>query len=280
MVEQDTIPLARLELLSNTAMLKKVLDRKSEHMDVRSEDKVGRAVQVPREKVTPSTVTLPSPASIAGERNQRVESPSPQTIVDASRDAPPMVYERQGYAPIPYYHFNRPDVETSRSHSSRSEGTGYPGHGFPGYIHGSHPDLYYMDHRSTTPASTTPLASHRLPSVPRVTYPPMKENLPPYHHHIGAAMYNEHHHAVDSRRPGMTETLYRSPSRVATFEDHDDSRNPTYETLARENHHLHDQLKEKDMVVSSLQQRVNYLEKQIGELRQLPTGKISHIPLE
>jgi hypothetical protein len=92
-------------------------------------------------------------------------------------------------------------------------------------------------------------------------------------------MYNEHP-VVDGRRSGMPETMYRPPARVATFEDHDDSRNPSYEILARDNHHLREQLKEKDMVVSSLQQRVNYLEKQIGELRQLPTGKISHIPIE
>ena len=85
---------------------------------------------------------------------------------------------------------------------------------------------------------------------------------------------------VRRRSEMVPETMYRPPPRVATFEDQDDSRNPSYETLARESHHLREQLKEKDMVVSSLQQRVNYLEKQIGELRQLPTGKISHIPIE
>lgn len=52
------------------------------------------------------------------------------------------------------------------------------------------------------------------------------------------------------------------------------------EDMARQIRELREQLSEKDMVVSSLQHRVNYLENQIHELRQLPTGKISHIPVE
>ena len=54
----------------------------------------------------------------------------------------------------------------------------------------------------------------------------------------------------------------------------------TVEDMTRQIQDLREQLSEKDMVVSSLQHRVNYLENQIHELRQLPTGKISHIPVE
>ena len=54
----------------------------------------------------------------------------------------------------------------------------------------------------------------------------------------------------------------------------------TMEDMTRQIRDLREQLSEKDMVVSSLQHRVNYLENQIHELRQLPTGKISHIPVE
>ena len=55
---------------------------------------------------------------------------------------------------------------------------------------------------------------------------------------------------------------------------------PSRDDMVRQIAELRDQLSEKDMVVSSLQHRVNYLENQIHELRQLPTGKISHIPVE
>lgn len=54
----------------------------------------------------------------------------------------------------------------------------------------------------------------------------------------------------------------------------------TMDDMTRQIRELREQLSEKDMVVSSLQHRVNYLENQIHELRQLPTGKISHIPVE
>lgn len=54
----------------------------------------------------------------------------------------------------------------------------------------------------------------------------------------------------------------------------------SYDDMAREMAFMREQLKEKDMVVSSLQHRVNFLENKITELRQLPTGKISHIPVE
>jgi hypothetical protein len=71
------------------------------------------------------------------------------------------------------------------------------------------------------------------------------------------------------RRPSSQ--LSSAPSR---------SRSPKYEDMARQIQNMQEQLGEKDMVVSSLQHRVNYLENQIHELRQLPTGKISHIPVE
>jgi hypothetical protein len=54
----------------------------------------------------------------------------------------------------------------------------------------------------------------------------------------------------------------------------------SYEEAIRELAVMREQLKEKDLLVSSLQYRVDYLENKINELRQLPTGKISHIPVE
>jgi len=53
-----------------------------------------------------------------------------------------------------------------------------------------------------------------------------------------------------------------------------------YEEMARQIRRMQEQLHEKDMVVSSLQHRVNFLENQNHELRQLPTGKFSHIPVD
>ena len=54
----------------------------------------------------------------------------------------------------------------------------------------------------------------------------------------------------------------------------------SYEMLFLENQRLRQQLKDSNNRVSSFQQQVIDLEGQINELRQLPTAKISHIPIE
>lgn len=82
------------------------------------------------------------------------------------------------------------------------------------------------------------------------------------------------------RRP-LAETREASRSFYSPVsEDGEEGHRLSYDTLARENFHMREQLHDKDAVISSLQQRVHQLETQISELRQLPTGKISHIPIE
>ena len=79
--------------------------------------------------------------------------------------------------------------------------------------------------------------------------------------------YGHHTIAAPGQHRGQPPAHHHAPS-VALDE------------LMHENRMLKQELKEKDIVNSSLQHRVNYLENQIHELRQLPTGKISHIPIE
>jgi len=83
---------------------------------------------------------------------------------------------------------------------------------------------------------------------------------------------------------------YFSPPLISVSDDCEDtserqqqhlpSHGPSYQTLLRDNYVMRDQLHEKDNEITSLLQRVCQLETQISELRQLPTGKISHIPIE
>ena len=62
---------------------------------------------------------------------------------------------------------------------------------------------------------------------------------------------------------------------------HHGASSSAYETLLRENQILHGQVKDRDATIASLQQQVGYLQSQIHDLRQLPSGgKISHIPIE
>lgn len=54
----------------------------------------------------------------------------------------------------------------------------------------------------------------------------------------------------------------------------------SYDELLRDNCHLYEQLQDRDRALASLQARLSTLEDEITELRQLPTGKISHIPIK
>jgi hypothetical protein len=58
------------------------------------------------------------------------------------------------------------------------------------------------------------------------------------------------------------------------------SEGTSYLALADENSKLRHQVQQKDTSVAALEAKVRHLEKQIEELRELPTGKISHIPME
>jgi hypothetical protein len=55
---------------------------------------------------------------------------------------------------------------------------------------------------------------------------------------------------------------------------------PNESDLYRENFCLRQQLVLKDATIEALQNQVASLQREIGELRQLPTGKISQIPIE
>jgi hypothetical protein len=58
------------------------------------------------------------------------------------------------------------------------------------------------------------------------------------------------------------------------------SEGPSYQALVDENAKLRHQTQQKDAAVAALEAKVRHLETQIEELRQLPTGKISHIPIQ
>lgn len=107
--------------------------------------------------------------------------------------------------------------------------------------------------------------------------------VPPY---PGSLMSSNAHTAAAGASTQSIESLaaFRPPqSQTSAPRLHLQRRDPSgtsHDDMARQIRELREQLSEKDIVVSSLQSRVNSLENQIHELRQLPTGKISHIPVD
>lgn len=304
--ESEDLALARLELLSNTAMLKKVLDKKSgSPRVVRNDSGVPSTSEVyvqHREPECASVARRPSSSS-ANEERMRRESAfhPPPTMNEPPHDVSPHSYEPPRYAPPApvsgsVYHFSRAHSPRDCPPQMHPRPSPYPSDSSAGYYHGS--DGYYMENPRYDPSSGPAghhMASHHVHSGGgRPPY--LKENVPPPHYHHPSSMYGQrssmerHGHGHHVPPEGMT--MYPPPTpRVAVpadyvtppHDDHHGGGDPmsySYDALAHENHHMREQLKEKDMVVSSLQERVAYLEKQISELRQLPTGKISHIPIE
>lgn len=309
MVEKNAAAHAKLELLSNTAMLKKVLDRGIETKG-KADDK---APQTNGGRDVSCIVSVPSPTP-SDLRNQRGErTPSPQGVAD-TREAPPVPANRPVYIPAPvpapapahahYTYIN--EIEQHRTLSNRSAFVdARPRYAVPPtMIVTGHGDAYYYDHhRNASSMAGSSSHRHHPHQVSHIhggasgngtttTMGPyhVQENVPPPPPppqppcaYMNPTTYSEHH-TIDTHRQGSApETIYfhhHHHIRSTPSDDHDDPRKSSYETLARENFQMREQLREKDMVVSSLQQRVNHLEKQISELRQLPTGKISHIPIE
>jgi hypothetical protein len=269
----DAAALARLELLSNTAMLK-VMDKKgitlAEHG---SYDPNSSMMKPPMQRP-------PSPREHPGVRE---ESPAGHSHHSYGED-PHQSQRRHGFAPPPHtYQYMRYDHSrdpgSQEAHYMRAESPS-------GYSRGPHGELYHQESAKTPASMVAHVSSDHLSSAYQRPYGrSIKENVPPYAFRPPTSGYNPHQH-LGPMHGRVPEPIYGAPRvspempRPINQGGHMDPHHPSYEVLARDNHLMREQLQEKDTVASSLQQRVNYLERQISELRQLPTGKISHIPVE
>lgn len=276
MMEKVNSVSERLELLSNTAMLKKVLDKRDlvgGSIGSKGEVTAFSRYELPNTPIAPVQAPPVSPKSLVSDRMQRRDSVSPHPVVEATRDSPPYA----GGDPN-YHHY-------SSAPFGYSTGSHYPPFPPPthrGYnMHGSQQmDRYYRENR--VPGTLAPLAAH--PEHGRLH----GQNVAP----LPFRSPYEDRHSLDSQRHHVPVT--DSSSRSAKFfspahsvsEDCEDTNaqhsnnRMSYESLLRENYLMRDQLQDKDSAIASLQLRVDQLETQIAELRQLPTGKISHIPIE
>jgi Csm1 N-terminal domain len=88
-----------------------------------------------------------------------------------------------------------------------------------------------------------------------VSYAPPRSTLQHYHHGSGEA---------------SSRSTSQSPTRDVEFANE----------IVRENFLLRQQLSVRDSTIDALQAQVDSLQQEIRQLRQLPTGKISQIPLE
>ena len=282
MVAMNSGTSERLALLSNTAMLKNVLEKDNGTLARhQSSDKASLSHYDPNSQSAPMVPRQGRPMSPrAVFSGQDRESLSPHVVSETRRDSPPSPFHRSDHK----QQFHR--FGPNGNFRGQSD---YPP--FPPLPHSQcmqsqpPPDRFFRENRTVGLAPLAPQPDHqprmqmdmivgqsfRSPYEDRRAVPVQSSarRLPPDH-------------------SGRTMNYY-SPPLISVSDDCDDTserqQQPigyrhTYESLARENYIMREQLHEKDSIISSLQQRASQLEAQINELRQLPTGKISHIPIE
>lgn len=254
MAETDEDELTRLELLSNTAMLKKLMDKEGD--DKKEETKVKAAPAL--------TVSMPQTRleDSSSEKEGDNSCPSPHWGMDS-------VHRRSHFrfASIPThpYGFNTAR-DNSQCPSQQAEGGTYAINWSAFYGRNTREILYSPDQIRSP--------QRMMPVRPQYS---MKENLPPSRY-LDSSTYSDSA-GVGIQASGFT--FHPTGGIPNSFKGFGlPSPTSSYDSILAQNHHLREQLQERDFLVSSLQQRLNHLENQIIELRQLPTGKVSHIPID
>lgn len=143
----------------------------------------------------------------------------------------------------------------------------------------SHTNILHQNHsqdqQDYTPSQFINHTGNIIRTLSEASFAPYgPSSLMPLNSHSAAAAAANNNESDVAFRPPQREV---QPPRLQLQQRRQSS--PSREDMARQISELREQLSDKDMIASSLQHRVNYLENQIHELRQLPTGKISHIPV-
>lgn len=310
---EDSAALAsRLELLSSTAMMKKVLDRAGQLTDAPQTN----SVQQPRREI-----------DLASKREEAKEQPEPHRHVpgalayshEASSHHPvlterPMqstfahslllrsAYDRYGNSsaiapPLPAGCSPGADDTPYRGQAESSSLQFHHPAGTTAWIpalSGYHPgvagnEAYFFD-PNLAAASASPAAAAAAASAIRYR---TKENITPIQMNAHPIQLNPPPPGTAARQSMLARNMAMENVKCAamyapqrtTNEEVDPSAaggvvRPSYEALANENIEMRRQLREKEAATIQLQERIASLENQISELRQLPTGKISHIPIE
>lgn len=191
--------------------------------------------------------------NLHGSKACIIESRSPVTTVEYGQNMAVPLSSPFPASPAPYGFGSHPNNPTLHQHPQQEHHIDYA----PSYYSNSNGNLI----RTLSEASLAPPYPGSL----------MSSNA----HTAAAGTSTQSIESLTAFRPPQSQT---SAPRL-NLQRRDPS-GASHEDMARQIRELREQLSEKDLVVSSLQSRINSLENQIHELRQLPTGKISHIPVE
>ena len=278
---------SRLELLSNTAMLKTVMDneqQKSSTTPVATQTKGASAV----------VASPPNAAAVAKvvSRETLVQTPveniqKPVVVVEKSSLSPEMTSPHQNSMLSPF-------ATVTAGSSPGSTGTVHRATLTPASSYASllAPSSGSVAGTPVALASTPTPAAFALPSLALAHLSPAMQMQMAMMatantmYGSGPSSAFRKPYLPDTGTLGAPATVTASPSmdytsrHASPTQSAGGQRAASYEALLQENLRLKQEASLKDETIASLQAKADGLEKQIVELRQLPTGKISHIPIE
>lgn len=306
--QNEAVAQARLELLSNTALLKRVMDSEANNRKQQQQQQKKSTMEN-----TPSKVdTAPVPAATNGDTSTKTTNTTTDIVKDATMSGnhgegrPSPVAEIKINSSSPKSSpVTSPAMSTTSTNTSATVSPVDHHHMVFVPPSTSYASLLLPTGGATSPAAAAGLSPHQLQSLAlahhslpqnvktamammatgnaaaaqgkiyggpssafQKPFIVMKENMPPS---FAASATSP----IISRQTSPTGT--QSPGETSSREG---PTSPSYEALLEENRRLQQEMKQKDETIATLQTKADGLEKQIFELRQLPTGKISHIPIE
>jgi hypothetical protein len=165
-------------------------------------------------------------------------------------------------------------------HNLSSHGTEATATNFSGNHHQHQMTLHHHHHGNgavTTHSQAAPIVnvgsggssgSSEVPNFfPSASFSSSHRSHSPFHHHATSFV---------PPRPGL-----RPSESLLLFESvHQDSSSAVSDDPVRDNYYLRAQMAQRDATIDALQAQVESLQQEIQQLRSLPTGKISQIPVE
>jgi hypothetical protein len=280
---------ARLDLLSSASLLKNVMDKSQTKKDSSSpscsKENDGNHGDAMDSNFTPpkckgrndnrrnssaSAVTLTAGESTSGSAApnsapvEKSSSESPATVIASSTSFPPTTSSYAalltGRTPVGYYHYQQQQQQQlSHQLSALAHLPHFQKSAVAMIANANHTGAFHKPFATAAP-------------VPRMTN--SKENVPPFFRSV------TQHQQQQSPGEGREQQQQQGGAFHNTATGSTSTNTFSYQVILAENMRLKEELKEKEMAMKTLQTKADGLEKQIGELRQLPTGKISHIPVE
>ena len=270
-----------LELLSNTAAWKNVVE-KNQQSKQQQQEQPNKSEATPPSRVSPAEQSLRtnSFASSGDFRNNIGMSFDEAATFQNSPFGVGQALEHPG---LPLMEESKPPSSASLISSTSSKNLQ---NSLPNFTSTWHQQLNPSMHAAFTPPRSNLRASNHHAHAAAVAAGHFGEPL----FHGGARSMHDSHHGVTNlptSRQGSSDEGEWSFAAASMESAHlpvgsNNSRKNSadWEALCQENEALKAKLGEKDLTIRKLSEERDELKSRVDELRQLPTGKISQIPIE